>query len=233
MIYGKGLIATSFRKYKKNNKFIFFASGVSNSQETSLSKYYREIKLLKKALLKKKKDQIFVYFSSCSIFDPSKKSSLYVKHKLKIENIIKNYNNYYIFRLPNVIGKSSNYFTLINNLVYKLCNKQKIEVLFKARRNIIDISDAIKIIDLIIKKNKDKNKIINIANKYNNKIIDIIFHLSKIFNCKPVIVFKKSLIKSSYSINLNYQSKYVSLLKIRFHQNYYKKILNKYYDSKK
>jgi nucleoside-diphosphate-sugar epimerase len=229
MIYGNGLIAKSFIKYKKNSKFIFFASGVSNSQETNKFKYTREIKLLKKILLNKKNNQIFIYFSSCSIFDPSKKNSLYVKHKLKIENIIRNHNNYYIFRLPHIIGKSSNNFTLINNLIHKLNNNQKIQVLFKARRNIIDILDAVKLVDLILKKSQSNNKTINIANKYNNKIIDIILYLSKILKRQPIIVLKKSLIKSSYSINIRYIKKYISLSNINFHKNYYKKILNKYY----
>ena len=197
MIYGNGLIAKSFKKYHKNSKFIFFASGISNSQEIDKFKYAREIKLLKKVLLKKRNNQIFIYFSSCSIFDPSKKNSLYVKHKLKIESIIKTYDNYYIFRLPNVIGNSSNNFTLINNLVHKLISNKKIYVLFKARRNVIDVLDAVKIVDLILEKNKSKNMTINIANKYSNKIIDIILYLSKILNCKPVLVFKESLIKSS------------------------------------
>ena len=173
MIYGNGLIAKSFIKYKKNSKYIFFASGVSNSQETNKFKYTKEIKLLKKILLNKKNNQIFIYFSSCSIFDPSKKNSLYVKHKLKIENIIRNHNNYYIFRLPNIIGKSSNNFTLINNLIHKLNNNQKIQVLFKARRNIIDILDAVKLVDLILKKSQSNNKTINIANKYNLSLIHI------------------------------------------------------------
>jgi nucleoside-diphosphate-sugar epimerase len=229
MIYGNGLIAKSFIKYKKNSKFIFFASGVSNSQEINKFKYIREIKLLNKILLNKRNNQIFIYFSSCSIFDPSKKKSLYVKHKLKIENIIRSHNNYYIFRLPNIIGKSSNNFTLINNLIHKLKNNQKIEVLFKARRNVIDILDAVKLVDIILKKSQSNNKTINIANKYNNKIIDIILYLSKILNCQPIIDLKKSLIKSSYSINIRYIKKYISLSKINFNKNYYKKILNKYY----
>ena len=55
MIYGNGLIAKSFNKYKYNKKFIIFASGVSNSQETNLSEFFKENKLLKRALVKKKK----------------------------------------------------------------------------------------------------------------------------------------------------------------------------------
>jgi hypothetical protein len=101
--------------------------------------------------------------------------------------------------------------------------------LFKARRNIIDILDAVKLVDLILKKSQSNNKTINIANKYNNKIIDIILYLSKILKRQPIIVLKKSLIKSSYSINIRYIKKYISLSNINFHKNYYKKILNKYY----
>ena len=62
MIYGKGLIAKSFSKYKKNRKFIFFASGVSNSLETNFSKYNREIQLLKKVLLKKPRKDFNDFF---------------------------------------------------------------------------------------------------------------------------------------------------------------------------
>jgi nucleoside-diphosphate-sugar epimerase len=232
MIYGKGLIAKSFSKYKKNRKFIFFASGVSNSLETNLLEYNREIQLLKKVLLKKKKKQIFIYFSSCSVLDPSKKNSLYVKHKLKIENIIKNFDYYYIFRLPNVVGKTSNNFTLINNLIYKLINKKKILAYSGATRNIIDIKDVVSIVDLILKIDLSKNKIINIANKYNNKIIDIISYLSTIFKSQSLIISKKYLIKSSYAINVNYIKKYINLLNIKFHKNYYKEVLNKYYVTK-
>lgn len=232
MIYGNGLIAKSFNKYKYNKKFIIFASGVSNSQETNLSEFFKENKLLKRALVKKKKNQIFIYFSSCSIYDPSKKNSLYVKHKLKIESIIKNYDNYYIFRLPNVISKSVNNFTLINNFIYKLKNNLKITILLGATRNFIDILDVVRVIDIILCTDNSKNRIINIANEYNNKVTDVIFYLSTILGFKPSIVFKKSLIKSSYSININYIKKYLILLKIKFHKNYYKKVLDKYYGPK-
>jgi hypothetical protein len=43
---------------------------------------------------------------------------------------------------------------------------------------------------------------------------------------------KKSLIKSSYPINIKYIKKYLILAKIKFSNNYYKKILDKYYGPK-
>ena len=232
MIYGSGLIATSFKKYKYNEKFIFFASGISNSQESNLLEYNKEVNLLKRALTKKKINEIFVYFSTCSIYDPTLKNSLYVKHKLKIENIIKNYDNFYIFRLPNVVGKTTNNFTLINNLIYKLKNNLKITVLSEATRNIIDILDVVRIVDLILESDDAKNRIINIANKYNNKVIDIILYLFAMYDCKTDLLLKKSLIKSSYPINIKYIKKYLILAKIKFCNNYYKKILDKYYGPK-
>jgi nucleoside-diphosphate-sugar epimerase len=187
---------------------------------------------LKRALTKKKINDIFVYFSTCSIYDPTLKNSLYVKHKLKIENIIKNYDNYYIFRLPNVASKTTNNFTLINNLIYKLKNNLKITVLSEATRNIIDILDVVRIVDLILESDHGKNRIINIANKYNNKVIDIIFYLFAMLDCKTDLLLKKSLIKSSYPINIKYIKKYLILAKIKFSNNYYKKILDKYYGPK-
>ena len=106
MIVGKGLIASQFNDWWKEKDVIIFASGVSNSKEVKQSAYQREKHLIKTFFSSEK---LFVYFSTCSIFDKTLKKSLYVKHKLEIEKLIKNnFTNYFILRLPNVIGKTKN-----------------------------------------------------------------------------------------------------------------------------
>lgn len=66
---------------------MYFASGVSNSQNQNHSLFQRETDLLVETL-RNNKEKLFIYFSTCSIYDPTLVNSEYVKHKLKIENLI-------------------------------------------------------------------------------------------------------------------------------------------------
>ena len=61
MVIGNGLIASAFERYKNNDDIIIFASGVSNSQETSELAFNREINLMKRYLNLDKK---LIYFST-------------------------------------------------------------------------------------------------------------------------------------------------------------------------
>ena len=106
MIIGDGDIASALPDRKD---LLFFASGVSNSQETRESEYQREEDLL----LKQDQRNHFVYFSSLAIFYSNTR---YTKHKLKMENRVKEkFPAYTIIRLGNIIW-GDNPHTLINYL---------------------------------------------------------------------------------------------------------------------
>ena len=106
MIIGDGDIASAL---PNREDLLFFASGVSDSQETRESEYQREEDLL----LKQDQGNHFVYFSSLAIFYSHTR---YTKHKLKMENRVKEkFPVYTIIRLGNITwGK--NPYTLINYL---------------------------------------------------------------------------------------------------------------------
>lgn len=88
---------------------LFFASGVSNSQETDEAQYEREIDLL----LQQDRLQHLVYFSSLSIFYADTR---YTHHKRAMEILIKEeFPTYCIVRLGN-IAWGTNPHTLINYL---------------------------------------------------------------------------------------------------------------------
>lgn len=70
MIVGDGLIASLFTSHDKEN-VIFFASGVSNSLETKEEEFLREENLIRNTI-KNNPNKIFLYFSTCSIYDSSK-----------------------------------------------------------------------------------------------------------------------------------------------------------------
>lgn len=88
--------------------FIFFASGVSNSSETSESEFEREEHLLSRFY---GSGFSLVYFSSISIF---LKQSPYTEHKQLMESLVRHhFENYNIVRLGN-IDWGSNPNTFIN-----------------------------------------------------------------------------------------------------------------------
>ncbi len=110
MIIGHGDIAGALKKIPEKTAkkgWIFFASGVSNSQETRESEYQRE----KNLLLQQNKNRHLVYFSSLCIFYSN---SRYARHKIEMEKLVKdNFKKYTIMRLGNITwGKNPH--TLIN-----------------------------------------------------------------------------------------------------------------------
>lgn len=106
MIIGKGDIATALND---REDVIFFASGVSNSKETSPDAFQRELRLL----MNQPKDKHIVYFSSLCIYYAKTE---YARHKRIMENTIRNHwPGYTIVRIGN-IEWGSNPHTLINYL---------------------------------------------------------------------------------------------------------------------
>ncbi len=106
MIIGNGDVAAAL---PERDDLLFFASGVSNSQEMRESQYQREVKLL----LSQDRKAHIVYFSSLAVFYGKNR---YVKHKRDVETLIKQeFPRYTIVRIGNITwGTNPN--TLINYL---------------------------------------------------------------------------------------------------------------------
>lgn len=179
MIVGNGLLANSFSRYKDDDSIIIFASGVSNSSDCSYIDFRRETNLLEKYLhLEGKK---LVYFSTCSVYDDSINKNPYVLHKINVENIIRNaHPNYLIFRLPIVVGNSSNNNTFFNNIKNKIVSNESINVFKNATRYLMDVDDISNILPHII--DTDVNKTMNIC--FDNKMLvtDIINTMGQILS---------------------------------------------------
>lgn len=225
MIVGNGLIASLFKECDKEN-IIFFASGVSNSLETQTSEFQREEDLIRKTFTENP-DKVFIYFSTCSIYDSSKNDSLYVLHKLKMEQIIaKNCTQYLILRLSNAVGKGGNPNLLMNYLVRSAKSGEQVNVHTKATRNLIDTED-IKNIVLELIENQDFNKIVNVAYIKNYSIVEILEIIEKFF----IIKLNMNLIKagSSYEISIPDVENYFQKINLIDKESYLCNILKKYY----
>lgn len=227
MIIGNGLIASLFTDCDQEN-IIFFASGVSNSLETQKEEFLREENLIRKTITENP-NKIFIYFSTCSIYDSSKTESQYVLHKLKMEQIITQLcSQYLIVRLSNAVGNGGNPNLLINYLVRSVKSSKTINVHTKATRNFIDTEDIKNIVIQLIK-NKNFNKIINIAYPENYTIIEILEILEKFFQIKPKLNLVKS--GSGYLIDIPDVQDYFNQHALTNKETYLHKILEKYYSN--
>ena len=231
MIIGSGFIARNFGNYVKEVDELnvcLYAAGVSNSQIQSkdlLEKEKKRIINFSKTFDEKKK---LVYFSTCSIDDPLRNKSLYRRNKIDIEDIIKKeFKKFLIIRLPEVVGKSDNNFTLTNFLYNKIKKKEKFEVWSKAKRNLIDIDDAVTLTINYLKNEKMKN-IINVANPISFSILEIVkeFEILSKVKANYSLVDKDDI---SWSIDVSPIAQEIKYCKIVFNKNYLSALLKKYY----
>jgi len=119
-IVGNGDIATVLKEADEKG-LLFFASGVSNSQEKRESEYQRE----KDLLLSQDKSKHIVYFSSLAVFYGD---SRYVEHKKEMEKLVKdNFSRYCIVRIGN-IAWGSNSYTILNFFKNKIKNNEPFEI---------------------------------------------------------------------------------------------------------
>ncbi len=168
------MIAQKFMGYEHDDRFLIFASGVSNSKNTDPAHYLREKELLEEAV-KNNPNKTIVYFSTCSVYDPAEVNSPYVLHKKQLEDIIQALAaNYVIFRASNVVGISPNPNTIFNFLSEHIRNGSEFDLWLNATRNLIDIEDVYLIINEILLNGLFKNSIVNIANPTSYKVTDIV-----------------------------------------------------------
>jgi len=225
MIIGNGLIASLFTNNDREN-IIFFASGVSNSLEKRPEEFLREENLIKNTIAENEK-KIFVYFSTCSIYDSSKTGSDYVLHKLKMEQLIKKLcPKFLILRVSNAVGHGGNPNLLMNYIIRAVKNNETINVHTKATRNLIDVDDIRNITFEILEK-QSLNKIVNVAYIENYSIIELMEIIESYYNR----AIKTNFIKdgSGYEISIPDIENYYIKNQKTSKENYLIDILRKYY----
>lgn len=174
MIIGNGMIARRFDEFKNDDDVLIFASGVSNSKETRPEPFERESQLVKSALASEP-DKLFVYFSTCSIDDPTEQGSQYIRHKLEIEKGIANSGNrYLIFRTSNVVGGNSNPHTVLNFFYRNIKSGESFDVWKGASRNLIDLDDVFRIVTYYLAQKEVRNQLLTIANPENISPLTIV-----------------------------------------------------------
>ena len=231
MIIGSGFIAKNFENCSNELERLsvcLYAAGVSNSQIKDNDLLVKEKDRLIDFSKKFNQEKKLVYISTCSINDTSRNKTPYVKNKLEIENlIVEKFNKFLIIRFPEVVGKNDNSITLTNFLYHNIINQKKFEMWKNAKRNLIDIQDAI-LLTVNYLKNKKSNKIVNIANPINCYVSEIVKNFEILSNIKA----NYNLVDKGYynlHIDVSEISEIITNNQILFDQSYLHKILKKYY----
>jgi nucleoside-diphosphate-sugar epimerase len=226
MVIGSGFLAKAFSEFNNEDDIILYASGVSNSAETRISEYLREKKLLTDTI-ETFPDKKIIYFSTISLFDPSLKDSLYIKHKAEMESYLAQaHKNTLVFRLPNVVGFSDNPNTLTNYLFHQIKNGQSFKAYKTAYRYLMDIEDVVRFCSYIIRKGLSSN-MFNISFSEPISVPELIEMFEKIMNKKAFYTVEA---KGSYFDVPNDISEIpLSELGIHYTNDYYSDLIKKYY----
>jgi len=227
MVLGSGLVANGFKAYNKDENYLIFASGVSNSANTDNIEFSRERDLLKKAISDHPK-KILVYFSTCSIYDDSLQHSPYIRHKKEMEKLIQeNHSHYHIFRVSNLVGKTDNPHTVINFFAKHIQSGQPFLVWENAARNIIDMEDALAVCNYILENLLFENEITNIANPSNYPIREIVRTIEEVLHRKGNY---ELIHKGSHpDIDTSGIRKIFTVLNMRFDNEYLRRTIKKYF----
>jgi hypothetical protein len=195
MIVGEGLIATGFGWSKEDySNYIIFASGVSNSKETSDDEYNREKDLIIKTINENKNLKI-IYFSSILVETTKNK---YFENKLEIENIIKtNSDNYIIFRIPQIVGGNGNPKNLVNHIKNSILNETEITINSRVERSLLDIDDLVEIVNFC--KDKVTCEILKISGIEKIKVFTLCELIGKLVNKNSKLIMDDSIDYDNWS----------------------------------
>lgn len=168
------MIARRFSLYRYQNEVVIFASGVSNSGEIRPEAFYREKQLIEQTL-GWLSGRLLVYFSTTSLYDPSKQHSLYNQHKVEMEELIRSRAcRYLIVRVSNVVGGSGNPHTVFNYFWDHIQQGKPFMIWKNTTRNLIDIDDFYEAVEQAITRSVYHNQTYTIANPHSVSPIQIV-----------------------------------------------------------
>jgi len=227
IVIGDGMIGSALAKFHESSvKVCHFASGVSNSSSSNPSEYEREKALLRRKLLEIEEDVVFVYYSTCSVYD-KQSESMYKNHKLEMEDIVSKRKFFHIFRLPQVVGFSKNKFTLTNYLRDCIIEERLINIQTGAKRNLIDVEHVAMIANSIISSKESIGQVCNIGSPMSIGVLDIVILLECALSKRARYVLVDA--GSSYPIDVSTASRHAELMGIVFDDLDVNNLINKYY----
>ncbi|QEC43866.1 NAD-dependent epimerase/dehydratase family protein [Pseudobacter ginsenosidimutans] len=227
MVIGTGLVARSFGAYAKDDRFLIFASGVSNSKSSTEADFQREARLLLQSM-EANPGMMLIYFSTTSVDDPDLQQTAYVQHKLNMEDLVRsNAHRYAIFRLSNLAGRSDNPNTILNYFFQHIAQGIPFQLWQRSERNIIDVEDVYRIADHLLQHQMATNRTLNIANTASYPVTYIVDTIEEF--CGKQGLYSLDDRGGPVSIDTHEIAAVCETLGIRFGEGYLEKILQKYF----
>jgi nucleoside-diphosphate-sugar epimerase len=227
IVVGNGLIANALATLPESSVPVcYFASGVSNSSNRDPEEFNREYRLLKRKLQEIDGNALFVYFSSCSVYD-TQSCSMYVNHKLHMESMVASSRNFIVFRLPQVVGMSKNKFTLTNYIRNSIVEGQAMKIQRNAVRSLIDIDDVATLAHAIVNSGLHDRCFVNVANPCPTRVTDLVGIFERILHRQAHFELSES--GSSYFIDTTISEQYALANGISFSVHYAEDVISKYY----
>jgi nucleoside-diphosphate-sugar epimerase len=228
MIIGSGLLAKAFSEpFSQSQAVSIYAAGVSNSACTDPLEFARERTRLRESLQQAGHVDAFVYFGTCSVSDPEAKGTSYVQHKLAMEQLVAAHPRHLILRLPQVAGRTPNPHTLLNYLFARISRSEKFCLWRNALRNIIDVADIATIANHLISDPAMRNKMLNIANPVNYKMINIVNALESAVGKRAIYEIVER--GSGCSIDIDPVRLLMNNAGIQFGVGYLERVIHRYY----
>jgi len=163
VVVGDGMIAKAFAAFGQRQDVVIYASGVSDSMETSAEAFQREKKLLA-GTRAAHPGALVVYFGTCSIDDPDRRPTPYVQHKLAMEaQLAAAAGPWMVLRLPLAIGPVHRSPTLANFLHDRIVRGETFEVWSRSTRYPVDVEDVVRIASRFIDARAYWRRTINVA----------------------------------------------------------------------
>ena len=163
MVVGSGMMARAFAAFRDVRDVLIFASGVSNSTAGDASAFLRERRLLEQTR-SEYPDPLLVYFGTCSVDDPDRAGTHYVRHKLAMESLVASGGGSWLtLRLHLAIGRQGSPTTFAQFLHDRIVNGEPFEVWSRAVRYPIDVDDVVRMATCMIGEKMYRNRIVNIA----------------------------------------------------------------------
>jgi len=226
-VIGSGAIATRFADYNFQQSVCIFAGNIHCSKITDLTATDTEEELLRNTLKQSKCNKI-VYFSSCSISDPGAAGTLYVQHKLRMEELVRdNASNYLIARLPRIVGFDEEPTSLINYLVHSISAGEQFELWDNAVVNIIDMDDVHDIVSRVIQLTEFNNTTINVASSFDVAMSDLVNIIETVLHNKARHI--RTAKGSGYQIDVDPIRTIIDEIGITFDRRYLERVCTKYF----
>jgi nucleoside-diphosphate-sugar epimerase len=229
MIIGSGLLARAFASaYAGRSDVCVYAAGVSNSGCTDTREFVREQQRIGDALSQYRHAEAFVYFGTCSVYDPEISNTPYVQHKLAVERLVHAHSRHIVLRLPQVAGQTPNPHTLLNYLYARISRSEAFNLWRNARRNIIDVDDVVPIAQQLIANDEVRRATINIANSASYSMAEIVDAMADVVGKRAIFEIEDR--GSNYLIEITAMQSALAESGVEFGENYLRKVIAKYYE---